>query len=172
MPRDLPVGNSRLLVCFDQDYQIRELYFPHVGQENHVNGNHCRFGVYAEPHFSWVGADWKRELNYEEDTLVTRVDLYHPGLETQLPIQEDSTALEEKAAQYRQAAAEIRDGASRVLWREDWGRFCRMVSRNKEGLLEADGTHDSSLWGLFAFGLCAPDDARIKATINHTGLTG
>jgi len=80
MPRDLPVGNSRLLVCFDQDYQIRELYFPHVGQENHVNGNHCRFGVYAEPHFSWVGADWKRELNYEEDTLVTRVDLYHPAL--------------------------------------------------------------------------------------------
>jgi glucoamylase len=534
MPRDLPVGNSRLLVCFDQDYHLRELYFPHVGQENHVNGNLCRFGVYAEPDFSWVGPDWKRELNYEEDTLVTRVDLYHPGLEllltcrdavdfhediflreisvenlrseprrvelflsqdfdisgnsigdtaifdpqsggvvhykgsryflinglsaaregisqfavgvkkvegregtfrdaedgilsgntvaqgsvdsvvslvlnlpghgqekayywicvgkelgevrradslvkrkkpltllkrtgdywrlyvrkespqmaylpekvarlyrrsllvlrtqidweggilaandsdvvlynrdtysyiwprdgalvahaldlagypipaqefyrfasrvigqegfllhkynpdgtlasswhpwhdgreVQLPIQEDSTALvvwalwqhfvlsrdiefikplyrtlikgaanfmvayrdretglpgpshdlweerrgilgfttgavfggltaaslfctvfgeEEKAVQYRQAAAEIRDGASRYLWREDWGRFCRMVSRNKEGLLEADGTHDSSLWGLFAFGLYAPDDDRIKATM-------
>jgi GH15 family glucan-1,4-alpha-glucosidase len=38
MPRDIPVGNGRLLVCFDQNYCIRDLYFPHVGQENHVNG--------------------------------------------------------------------------------------------------------------------------------------
>jgi hypothetical protein len=39
--RDIPVGNSRLLVCFDQDDNLRELYFPHVGQENQVNGNFC-----------------------------------------------------------------------------------------------------------------------------------
>ena len=36
MPRDIPVGNGKLLVCFDKNYRIRDLYYPHVGQENHV----------------------------------------------------------------------------------------------------------------------------------------
>ncbi len=33
MPRVIPVSNRNLLICFDQDYCIRDLYFPHVGQE-------------------------------------------------------------------------------------------------------------------------------------------
>ena len=78
MPRDIPVGNGKLLVCFDWNYTIRDLYFPHVGQENHLSGNPCRFGIFANNHLSWVGKDWKKELAYEEDTLVTHVDLYHP----------------------------------------------------------------------------------------------
>jgi hypothetical protein len=32
MPRDLPVGNGNLLVAFDDHYQIRDLYWPHVGK--------------------------------------------------------------------------------------------------------------------------------------------
>lgn len=44
MARDIPVGNGRLLVCFDKDYVIRDLYFPHVGRENHVSGGFCRKG--------------------------------------------------------------------------------------------------------------------------------
>ncbi|MGD2125368.1 MAG: glycoside hydrolase family 15 protein [Desulfobacteraceae bacterium] len=77
MPRDIPVGNGRLLACFDKNYAIRDLYFPHVGQENHVSGNVFRFGVFAGGSFSWVGEAWKRELAYEEDTLVSQVNLYH-----------------------------------------------------------------------------------------------
>ena len=34
--RDIPVGKpSSLLVTFDDKYQIRDVYFPHVGRENH-----------------------------------------------------------------------------------------------------------------------------------------
>jgi glucoamylase len=80
MPRDIPVGNGRLLICFDKEYRIRDIYFPHVGQENHVSGNPFRFGVWAEGQFSWVGHGWKRSLLYLEDTLVTEVSLHHPGL--------------------------------------------------------------------------------------------
>lgn len=80
MPRDVPVGNGRLLVCFDKNYALRDLYFPHVGQENHVNGNVCRIGVFDGKVFSWVGQGWERSLGYELDTLVTHVDLYHKGL--------------------------------------------------------------------------------------------
>ena len=80
MPRDIPVGNERLLVCFDQDYCIRDLYFPHVGQENHVSGNYFRLGVWVDNQFSWVGQNWKRDLRYLPDTLITQVSLYHEGL--------------------------------------------------------------------------------------------
>ena len=84
MPRDLPVGNGRLLVCFDQDYAIRDLYYPHVGQENHVSGKHCRLGLWSEGQFSWVGEDWERELRYEPDTLITDAILAHRKLKVLL----------------------------------------------------------------------------------------
>ena len=80
MPRDIPVGNDRLLVCFDQDYCIRDLYFPHVGQENHIGGNYFRLGVWVDNQFSWVGQNWKKDLRYLPDTLITQVSLYHEGL--------------------------------------------------------------------------------------------
>jgi glucoamylase len=74
--RDIPVGNGSLLVTFDDKYQIRDVYFPHVGQENHTEGFPFRFGVWADGEFSWIsGDDWTRELKYESETLVTRVKL-------------------------------------------------------------------------------------------------
>lgn len=80
MPRDIPVGNGSLLVCFDAEYRIRDLYFPHVGQENHLGGRPCRLGVWIDGRFSWVGEEWERDLRYEEDTLVTSVSLSHRDL--------------------------------------------------------------------------------------------
>jgi GH15 family glucan-1,4-alpha-glucosidase len=73
MPRDIPVGNGRLLICFDQNYCIRDLYYPHVGQENHIRGHFFRLGVWVENQFSRVGPGWKRDLRYLPDTLVTQV---------------------------------------------------------------------------------------------------
>ena len=73
MPRDLPIGNGRMLVTFDQGYNLRDLFFPRVGQENHTAGQPCRFGVWADGEFSWLeNGDWARDLRYEEDALVTR----------------------------------------------------------------------------------------------------
>src|SRR5262245_53777012 len=74
MPRDVPIGNGSLLVTFDLDYNLRDLYFPRVGQENHTAGHACRFGVWVEGEFSWLdGEDWQRAVGYETDSLVTRV---------------------------------------------------------------------------------------------------
>jgi GH15 family glucan-1,4-alpha-glucosidase len=82
MPRDLPLGNGSLLVAFDGEYRIRDLYWPHVGKENHVGGFPCRFGVAVDGSFSWVerAHGWTMDLRYEPDTLVTRVDCRHPGM--------------------------------------------------------------------------------------------
>src|SRR5436190_19694748 len=83
MPRDIPVGNGRLLVTFDRHYQIRDLYFPHVGQENHAGGGPCRFGVFADVpgrHRSvlcWSSDEhaWQVRQRYLRDTLTTHVTL-------------------------------------------------------------------------------------------------
>ncbi len=84
MPRDIPVGNGRLLICFDRDYCLRELFFPHVGQENHMHGRVCRLGVWTEGKFSWVDQKWPQEIRYLPDTLVTEVRLHHPELKLSL----------------------------------------------------------------------------------------
>ncbi len=55
--RDIPVGNGSLHVNFDDKYQIRDIYFPHVGQENHTEGFPSRFGVWVDEKFSWVSSD-------------------------------------------------------------------------------------------------------------------
>ena len=79
--RDIPVGNGSLLVNFDEKYQLRDIYFPHVGQENHTEGFPCRFGVRVDGMFSWVAwDDWKRELRYLPDALVTDVRLTNENL--------------------------------------------------------------------------------------------
>ncbi len=79
--RDIPVGNGSLLVTFDDKYQIRDIYFPHVGQENHTEGYPFRFGVWVDDKFSWVFDDgWKRKLKYLKETLVTDVRLINEEL--------------------------------------------------------------------------------------------
>ncbi|HJT15907.1 MAG TPA: glycoside hydrolase family 15 protein [Thermoanaerobaculia bacterium] len=73
MPRDLLIGNGSLVVAFDAQYRLADLYFPHVGQENHA-GAPSRFGVWADGVISWVESDaWQRTLSYLRETLVTDV---------------------------------------------------------------------------------------------------
>lgn len=83
--RDIPVGNGSFLVNFDDKYQIRDVYFPHVGQENHTEGFPFRFGVWIDGKFSWVFSDgWSRSLKYLSETLVTDVQLENPELEIRI----------------------------------------------------------------------------------------
>jgi glucoamylase len=83
--RDIPVGNGSLLVNFDDKYQLRDIYFPHVGQENHTQGNPCRFGVWVEGKFSWVSDEgWTRTLEYLPETLVTQVTLANEKLSVEI----------------------------------------------------------------------------------------
>lgn len=83
--RDIPVGNGSLLVNFDEKYQIRDVYFPHVGQENHTEGFPFRFGVWADGEFSWVfEEEWTRALKYLPETLVTDVFLKNQPLELEI----------------------------------------------------------------------------------------
>jgi glucoamylase len=75
MPRDIPVGNGNFLLNFDSDYQIRDVYFPHVGQENQAKGTPFHFGVWADGRYSPMGPRWEKDLRYRNDTLTTDVSL-------------------------------------------------------------------------------------------------
>jgi len=96
MPRDIPVGNGHMLVTFDHHYQIRDLYFPHVGQENHAGGGPCRFGVWGtlaktgksnerrKARVYWSDDQWQIERGYQDDTLATHVVMRHDDLGLEL----------------------------------------------------------------------------------------
>ena len=85
MPRDLPIGNGSLLINSDFVYQIRDVYWPHVGQENHSTGHPFHFGAWVDGHFRWVHQEgWQRSLDYNQDTLVTYVNLENDDLKLRL----------------------------------------------------------------------------------------
>ncbi|HTI14984.1 MAG TPA: glycoside hydrolase family 15 protein [Dictyobacter sp.] len=85
MPRDLALGNGHLLVNFDKNYNLRDIYWPHVGQSIHTDGDISHTGVWVDGQFAWVDApEWQREMMYEKETLVTRVTMTNERLQLQL----------------------------------------------------------------------------------------
>jgi GH15 family glucan-1,4-alpha-glucosidase len=84
MPKDIPVSNGNILLNFDSNYQIRDVYFPHIGQENHSKGEPFRFGIWVDGNCSWMGPQWKKDLRYLDDSLVTDVLLKNEALGLQL----------------------------------------------------------------------------------------
>lgn len=74
MTRHLVLGNGNMLVCTDKNALIRDFYYPHVGQENHVSGNVHRIGFWVNGNFSWLNEDeWDMDIRYKEDSLVSEV---------------------------------------------------------------------------------------------------
>lgn len=85
MPRNIALGNGNLLVAFDQNHQIRDLYYPHVGQKNHALGHPFRMGVWVSGKFRWLDdGRWERKVRYQDETLVSDVVFYHPDLDVEL----------------------------------------------------------------------------------------
>ncbi|HEY9677444.1 MAG TPA: glycoside hydrolase family 15 protein [Drouetiella sp.] len=89
MPRDLPVGNGTLLLNFDADYNLRDIYYPFVGKENQTVGHLNRMGVWADNKFSWVNQqEWEIQREYVPETLVTNVTLKSAKLGLELIVQD------------------------------------------------------------------------------------
>lgn len=85
MPRNLPLGNGQMLIAFDQTHQIRDLYYPHVGQKNQALGHPFRLGTWVDGQFRWLDDQrWERDQHYQTDTLVSDVRLFHPDLDIEL----------------------------------------------------------------------------------------
>ncbi|CEP69414.1 Six-hairpin glycosidase [Moorella glycerini] len=87
MPRELALGNGRLLINFDAEFNMRDLYYPYVGWPNHIGGERNRLGCWVDGHFSWLGSrEWERQVGYEADTLVGHCRARHKDMELEINI--------------------------------------------------------------------------------------
>lgn len=76
-----------MLINLDRYTRIRDLYYPYVGQLNHVGGYPCRIGIWADGAFAWLGEEgWRWTPGYVPDSLVTRVTAEHDELGLALEI--------------------------------------------------------------------------------------
>jgi GH15 family glucan-1,4-alpha-glucosidase len=81
LPRQLVIGNGKFLINLDSHTYMRDLYYPYVGQLNHIGGYQCRIGVWVDGAFAWLSdPDWNFKLSYVEDSLITEVTATHPHL--------------------------------------------------------------------------------------------
>jgi oligosaccharide amylase len=89
MARAVTIGNGSLLVGLDYRGQLRDLYYPHVGEANHVSGASGNFvhriGVFCDGEMSWLDSDeWVIEIGSDEDTSIGNMIATHARLEVRL----------------------------------------------------------------------------------------
>lgn len=83
MPKSLVIGNGSVFAAFDDRLQMRDLYFPHVGMEDHTGyGNVHRVGMWVEGRgFAWFSdPSWIIEPRYRPDSLVGESALHNERL--------------------------------------------------------------------------------------------
>ncbi|SFL64849.1 Glucoamylase (glucan-1,4-alpha-glucosidase), GH15 family [Paenibacillus sp. 1_12] len=81
MPRQLVIGNGKFLINLDNHTYMRDLYYPYVGQLNHVGGYQCRVGIWVDGDFAWLSdPEWDFKLSYVEESLITEVTATNPRL--------------------------------------------------------------------------------------------
>jgi glucoamylase len=88
MSRSLVLGNGAFFLNFDDRLWIRDVYFPHLGIENHSQGHAFRFGVRVDGHTHWIGDEWEREIRYEPDTFVGLSTLRHRGIGLEVQVRD------------------------------------------------------------------------------------
>ncbi len=90
MTRHIVLGNQSMLVNIDEWLQIRDIYYPCVGQENHLVGHAQKVGVYADGRLSWINEDgWDRSLAYKNDTLVTESRAFNREMGVELTLEDN-----------------------------------------------------------------------------------
>ncbi len=86
MARAHTVGNGNILVGFDHCGQVRDFYYPYVGQSNHVSGasgNYThRIGVYVDDTMSWFSDDgWDISIDTERYVATGAFSAYNEQLQ-------------------------------------------------------------------------------------------
>lgn len=81
MPQHLVIGNGKILMTMDHTAQIRDIFFPYVGQLDHVGGHYCAVGFWVDRQMVWLrDPGWSMKIGYHQRSLVTQVEARHPQL--------------------------------------------------------------------------------------------
>src|SRR3989344_220960 len=82
MAKSIVLGNSNIFVGFDMRGQVRDVYFPYVGLENHVAGHLLhRLGVFADSRIHWFSDPaWRIRIECADDSLASVITAEHDAL--------------------------------------------------------------------------------------------
>lgn len=85
MSTTLVLGNGNLLLNFDEHLFISDLYWPHVGQENHLQGHHIKMYIWIEGRLSCLtDPEWYIQQNYSNDTLIGKSSAINQVMQIEL----------------------------------------------------------------------------------------
>ncbi len=75
MARSMVLGNGDTLVCLDKFGQVRDFYYPYVGQENHIGTNQVhKVGVFVDGKMRWIdNGEWNINMGFEGNSMVSKV---------------------------------------------------------------------------------------------------
>jgi GH15 family glucan-1,4-alpha-glucosidase len=73
------------------------------------------------------------------------------------------------AMRYRDASERLKEAADTHLYSADLARFARRIAVEEDGTMTVDMIIDSAIYGLWRFGMYAPDEARITETMTAIG---
>jgi GH15 family glucan-1,4-alpha-glucosidase len=75
MARSMVLGNGNTMVCLDKFGQVRDFYFPFVGQEDHIGqGQKHKMGVFADGKMNWIGdGEWGVDIGFENGSMVSKM---------------------------------------------------------------------------------------------------
>lgn len=110
------LSNGSFAVSLGTFGEVRDLYFPHVGQENHIpTVAFHRLGVFVDGAYSLVTEDphWRCETTIEEDALVAVTRASHEKLGLTLHITE--VVYNEKPILVREVRVENHHDRTRVI---------------------------------------------------------
>lgn len=85
MSRAVTIGNGNILVGLDARGQVRDMYYPFVGEANHVSGASGNFvhriGVFVDGQMSWFDDPaWNITIGYTKQSAVGVLFAEHEGL--------------------------------------------------------------------------------------------
>lgn len=135
MARPLVIGNGEVLICFDSRMVMRDLYYPRVGQVNHIVADRNQIGIWVDGDFTWLGDDgWERHLGYRPGSLVTQSWAAHRRLGIELTFRD---------AVHHRKNVFLRH--MRIQNRQDWAREVRIFAAHD---FDLDGTDigDTAFW--------------------------
>ncbi len=91
MARSIVLSNGELCVALDDRGLVRDLYYPHVGLENHVRGHYIhRIGVWVDGEMSWFSDDheWQITISCEDKALASHIVARHDRLQIEVALKD------------------------------------------------------------------------------------
>lgn len=130
MARSVVLSNGHMLAGIDEDGRLRDLYYPHVGQENHISeySTH-RIGVKVNGDFRWVDrSNWDISIRYDEQTMASTTTARCDELGVELSIRD--TVYNEEPIFLRHCRVTSLDDSQKEL-RLYFGQEFRISENNK-----------------------------------------